>query len=128
MSRIRALYSVIQYLPDAGRAEAANAGVVLYVPSTRAILIQLVGDDEAELSKHSGIPGFPRTVAEAFGRLEAARQVWKPGVILVPETNRKLRVPFAYSNGRVNFILPQSLAPGEPSARAHTQTRVRRAC
>lgn len=31
--RTRALYSLIQYVPDDGRAEGANAGVVLFVPS-----------------------------------------------------------------------------------------------
>lgn len=33
MNRTRALYSIIQYIPDSGRAEGANAGVVLFVPS-----------------------------------------------------------------------------------------------
>lgn len=33
MNRIRTLYSIIQYVPDSGRAEGANAGVVLFVPS-----------------------------------------------------------------------------------------------
>ena len=28
MSRTRAFYAVVQYVPDGGRAEAANAGVV----------------------------------------------------------------------------------------------------
>lgn len=31
----RALYSIVQYVPDSGRAEAANAGVLLYVPQRR---------------------------------------------------------------------------------------------
>jgi hypothetical protein len=37
MPRTRAFYSVVQYLPDPGRAEAANAGVVLFVPSEKRI-------------------------------------------------------------------------------------------
>jgi hypothetical protein len=36
MSTARALYSVVQYVPDSGRAEGANAGVVLYVPAERS--------------------------------------------------------------------------------------------
>ena len=32
MPTTRAAYSVVQYVPDPGRAEAANAGVVLFVP------------------------------------------------------------------------------------------------
>lgn len=31
----RALYSVLQFIPDGGRAEAANAGALLFVPSIR---------------------------------------------------------------------------------------------
>jgi len=41
MSAKRALYSLVQYVPDAGRAEAANAGVVLYVPETKQLVMQL---------------------------------------------------------------------------------------
>jgi hypothetical protein len=40
MTPIRAFYSVVQYVPDSGRAEAANAGVVLFVPSTKWIDIR----------------------------------------------------------------------------------------
>jgi hypothetical protein len=40
MSRTRAFYAVMQYVPDGGRAEAANAGVVLYVPETGAMLVR----------------------------------------------------------------------------------------
>ena len=32
MTRMRALYCVVQYVPDGGRAEAANVGVALFVP------------------------------------------------------------------------------------------------
>src|SRR5437773_498217 len=32
---MRAFYSVLQYMPDGGRAEAANTGVLLFVPERR---------------------------------------------------------------------------------------------
>ncbi|MCZ7645977.1 MAG: DUF3037 domain-containing protein [Planctomycetota bacterium] len=37
----RGFYSVVQYIPDGGRAEAANVGVVLYVPSSRSVEIRV---------------------------------------------------------------------------------------
>jgi hypothetical protein len=40
MTPIRAFYSVVQYVPDSGRAEGANVGVVLFVPSTKWINIR----------------------------------------------------------------------------------------
>jgi hypothetical protein len=33
MAQTRAFYSVVQYVPDGSRAEAANVGVLLFVPS-----------------------------------------------------------------------------------------------
>lgn len=36
----RAFYSLVQYVPDGSRAESANAGVVLFVPSSRRIEIR----------------------------------------------------------------------------------------
>lgn len=41
MSPMRALYSVVQYVPDDGRGEAANVGVLLYVPSNRWIDVKV---------------------------------------------------------------------------------------
>jgi len=41
MSAKRAFYSLVQYVPDASRAEAANAGVVLYVPETKQLEVRL---------------------------------------------------------------------------------------
>jgi Protein of unknown function (DUF3037) len=41
MPPTRALYSVVQYVPDGGRAEAANAGVVLFVPSRRWLEVRV---------------------------------------------------------------------------------------
>lgn len=40
MSRTRAFYAVVQFVPDGGRAEAANAGVVLYIPETGAVYVR----------------------------------------------------------------------------------------
>lgn len=40
MPTARAIYSVVQYVPDGGRAEAANLGVVLHVPSQRWLEIR----------------------------------------------------------------------------------------
>ncbi|MFO0795914.1 MAG: DUF3037 domain-containing protein [Gemmataceae bacterium] len=37
MRRTRAFYSVLQYVPDGSRAEAANVGVALFVPETGAV-------------------------------------------------------------------------------------------
>jgi len=40
MQDIRSFYCIIQYVPDAGRAEAANVGVVLFMPAKREIGIR----------------------------------------------------------------------------------------
>jgi hypothetical protein len=40
MAPARAFYSVVQYVPDGGRAEAANAGVLLWVPSAGRIEVR----------------------------------------------------------------------------------------
>lgn len=191
MSRKRAFYSVVQFVPDGGRSEAANAGVVVFVPETGQIAVrmsptltrikkfftpktkdlrrielaldafkhrletaqgeftseadfqqfvaaradavrmtaprlvvladvgkkldelysELVGDETAEQARASKGTSFPPRVAEIFGRLEAARKVWRPGTIIVPETKHKLEIPLAFENGKINYVLPQSLAP-----------------
>ena len=193
MSRTRALYCVAQYVPHAGRAEAANVGVVIFVPETgrlevrttksfdrvrlffkpkkdelrrielaleafrnrietsqgefasaeefqrfvaaradsvrmttpRVVIVnegeskldelyeELVGDGTADRRQEKKAPRLPVAVTVIFDRLQAARKMWQPGRIIVPEIGHKLRIPLAYQNGRVNFILPQSLAPGE---------------
>lgn len=41
MSNTRAFYSVVQYVPDFGRAEAANTGVVLFVPAAMRVEIRM---------------------------------------------------------------------------------------
>lgn len=38
---VRALYSVVQYIPDPGRGESANVGVVLYVPAQRWLEVRI---------------------------------------------------------------------------------------
>lgn len=189
---MRAFYSVVQYVPDGGRAEAANAGVVLFVPDRRlievrtsptlervrqffrpgrqelrrielaldafkhrmelaradfesesdlaqfaaaradavrltpprvvmvreplsdleALYAELVGDQDRVAEAAGAMQGLPPRVAEVFGRLEAARKAWRPGRITLPTVNRSFEVPVAYQNGRVNYVRPESLAPG----------------
>ncbi|OWK45743.1 DUF3037 domain-containing protein [Fimbriiglobus ruber] len=198
MPRKRAFYSVVQYMPDGSRSEAANAGIVVFVPETRRIAVRtsstlarikkffttkkrdlrrielsleafknrletaqgefgsedefrrfvaaraddvrmtpprlvvledaartcdelyadLVGDETADEPRPTEKSFFPPPVAAIFGRLEAARKVWRPGTIVVPESKQSLEIPLAYKNGKVNYVLPQSLAPGRrPEAR-----------
>lgn len=192
MPQTRALYSVVQYVPDASRAEAANVGVVLYVPSRRwlevrlsqslervrqffkphrherkriemameslrqrlllargefteendlalmaasradavrlsvprvvmvedlaadleSLYAELVGDREAALAAAVAGTSLPPRVAEVFGRLEAQHRLWRPGSITLPTTGRPFEVPIAFENGRVNYVRPESLAPG----------------
>ena len=194
MAAERAFYSVIQYVPDAARGEAANVGVVLYVPRRRwlevrvspslerirqffrpgrqelrriesameslqhrlelacedftdetdlaqfaaaradaahltaprlamvedaagdleSLYMELVGDAEraAALVAETQAQSLPVPVAQAFGRLEAQGKIWRPGRITLPTINRPFDVPIAYQNGRVNYVRPESLAPG----------------
>jgi hypothetical protein len=192
MPRTRAMYSVVQYVPDGARAEGANAGVVIFVPESGRIEFRtspslarvkkffspdrtefewiesavktlearlkkaqgefkseeefaqfvaaradavrltppklvvltelepklnelyaaLVGDEAARVRAAKGVT-LPTRVAETFGRLQAAKKAWRPGRILVPETKHKIEIPLAYKNGRVNYVLPQSLAPSD---------------
>jgi hypothetical protein len=191
MPRTRAFYSLLQYVPDGGRGEAANAGVVLFVPETGAVEVrttptlarvkkffspgkddlqrirlalksaehrlksaqgefkseedfarfvaaradairlttprlvvaselalklaelyrELVGEEaESRVRAGKSVP-LPSHVAVVFGRLEAAGKLWRPGRLLVPETKSRIEIPLAFKNGRVNYVLPQSLAP-----------------
>jgi Protein of unknown function (DUF3037) len=76
MQRTRALYSVMQYIPDDGRAEAANVGVVLFFPATGAVEVrvsaslsrvkQFFTPSEAQLQR------IADAVASARSRLERA--------------------------------------------------------
>jgi hypothetical protein len=189
MKPTRAFYSVVQYVPDIGRAEAANAGVVLLIPSEKRIEVrtsptlarvrqffapgkrqlqriglalealkhrmelahgefhneeefaqfvasradtvrltpprlvvinepmsdltelynELVGDREPANLPSSKF-SFPQPVAQAFGRLETERKVWRPGSIIVPTIRREFDVAAAYQNGVVNYVRPESLA------------------
>lgn len=191
-TQTRAVYSVVQYVPDGNRAEAANTGVLLFVPSRRwievrvspslervrqffrpgrqelrrielaleafkhrielaraefesesdlaqfvaaradavrltsprvvmvheplsdldALYVELVGDRDRALAAAAHLPSLPPRVAEVFGRLESQRRVWRPGHIVLPTINRAFDVPIAYENGRVNYVRPESLAPG----------------
>lgn len=193
MSRTRALYSVVQYVPHAGRCEAANVGVVIFVPETgrlevrtttslervqqffkpkkderrrielaveafrhrietsrgefasveefnrfvaaradsvrmttpRIVILnegeskldelyhELVDDGIADHRQARKAPKFPAAVSVIFDRLRASGKMWQPGQIVVPEIGHKLKIPFAYKNGRVNLILPRSLATDE---------------
>lgn len=190
MTRKRAYYSVVQYVPDSGRAEAANVGVVLFVPSLNWIELrasetlervrkffapgkaqltritiaieslrhrieharkefqseadlaqfiaakadavrltpprvamvdepqnelnelfaELVGDSADARASIAPKPSLPPTVARTFGELQAQHRVWRPGKIILPETNKPFDVPYAFKNGRVNYIRPESLA------------------
>lgn len=190
----RAFYSVLQYVPDGGRAEVANAGVLLFVPERRMVELraseslervrqffrpgktelrrielaleafkhrielsrgeweseadlaqfvaaradavrltpprlvmvhdplsdldglyqELVGDRErAVVEAASRVQPLPSAVAEIFGRLEAARKVWRPGRITLPTVNEEFEVPIAYRNGRVNYVRPEALTSGK---------------
>lgn len=40
MSRTRAFYSVVQYVPDFGREEGANVGVAIFVPESGRIVFR----------------------------------------------------------------------------------------
>lgn len=192
MSRTRAFYSVVQYVPDGGRAEGANAGVALFEPETgcvhvritqtlarikkffspdkktlhrlrlalaalhyrlttsegefrsedafrqfvaaradavrltapRLIIIsdaaseldnlyeELVGDTETApvVKLAPKVLDLPLRVRELFAPLFLGDKLWEPKPFKVPETRRTIKIPLAYQNGRVNFILPQSLA------------------
>lgn len=60
----RGYYSVIQYIPDPGRLEAVNVGVVLVVPETNSIAISTGLSDYTRLMNF-----FPGTDT---GRLDTA--------------------------------------------------------
>ena len=66
----RALYSVVQYVPDGGRAEAANAGVVLFVPSSRWLEVRI--SPTLERVRHFFRPG-----RQELRRVELALEAFK---------------------------------------------------
>jgi hypothetical protein len=76
------------------------------------LYVELVGDPERALAAATHAQSLPTKVAEVFGRLEAQQKVWRPGRITLPTVNRSFDVPIAYQNGRVNYVRPESLAPG----------------
>jgi hypothetical protein len=81
MSRTRAFYSVVQYVPDGGRAEAANAGVVVYIPESGKIGVRITPTLERIKKFFSPKRGDRRRIElalEAFRhRLESAQGEFK---------------------------------------------------
>lgn len=70
MSPTRAFYSVVQYVPDDSRAEGANVGVVLFVPSRRWI--------EARVSPSlERVRQFFHPGRQALRRIELALEAFK---------------------------------------------------
>lgn len=191
MPPTRAFYSVVQYVPDAGRGEAANTGVVLFVPSEQwvdvrvshsldrarrffrpgrqelerirlalealqhrmglareefkaeddlakfaaaradeiqltpprlimvenptreleAIYAELVGEPQSETTmQDERRPAIPTALAEVLARLEIRNKVWRLNRIKIPTVDRDFEVSYAFQNGRVNYIRPESLA------------------
>ncbi len=43
----RAFYSLIQFVPDQGRAEGANVGAVLVCPAMKAVRVLMAPNNEA---------------------------------------------------------------------------------
>jgi hypothetical protein len=102
----------------AARADAVRLTpprlILLTEPELRlnGLYADLVGDPDTARARGKS-PPLPARLAEVFGKLEAVRKVWRPGRIPVPESGHKLNIPVAYRNGRVNYVLPQSLAPAD---------------
>ena len=71
MNDTRSFYSVVQYVPDAGRAEAANIGVVLCVPALNRI--ELRASPTLERVRKFFSPGKPQLhrINEAVKSLES---------------------------------------------------------
>lgn len=76
MIATRGLYSVVQYVPDGGRAEAANTGVVLYVPSRRWIETRVSPSLER-------VRQFFRPGRQELRRIELALQAFKNRMDLI---------------------------------------------
>lgn len=78
---MRAFYSVLQYVPDAGRAEAANTGVLLYVPERR--MAEIRASDSLQRVRQFFRPGRKELrrielSMESFRkRIELARGEWE---------------------------------------------------
>lgn len=70
MAQTRALYSVVQYVPDGSRAEAANVGVVLFVPSPRWLEVRVSPSLER-------VRRFFRPDDEELRRIELALDAFK---------------------------------------------------
>jgi hypothetical protein len=75
MTPIRAFYSLVQYVPDSGRAEGANAGVALFVPSAKWIDIR--SSQTLERVRKFFAPGRPQ-----LQRIELALEALKNRIAL----------------------------------------------
>jgi len=73
---------------------------------------ELVGDRDLSVIGTEVHATLPASVAEVFGRLEAQKKAWRPGRIILPHVNRPFDVAIAFQNGRLNYVRPESLAPG----------------
>jgi hypothetical protein len=67
---MRALYSVVQYVPDDGRAEAANVGVLLLVPQRRMMEVRVSESLER-------VRRFFRPARQELTRIELALESFK---------------------------------------------------
>lgn len=78
---MRGFYSVLQYVPDAGRAEAANTGVLLFVPERR--MVEVRASNSLERVRQFFRPGKMQLrrielALESFKhRIELARGEWE---------------------------------------------------
>jgi hypothetical protein len=75
MTPTRAFYSIVQYLPDSGRAEAANAGIILFVPS--ANWIDILSSPTLERIRKFFAPG-----KQQLHRIELALEALKNRITL----------------------------------------------
>ena len=144
MTAIRGYYSLIQYCPDRSRLEAANVGVVLFVPDrsffkarispnnehvrrffrpTKLIepleelnsLFEDLVDHRAQVHEHRPII---HQLEEAFRSSNIASRITFNKTVQVPVVNRPLRVPYAYQNGKLNLIAASVFRPeGDPIAK-----------
>lgn len=77
MKRQRGYYSLVQYCPDASRAEVANIGVLLFVPEAQFIKVRL-SDNNKRIKRFFGKDSFnPRMISAAGDALVAQLTVEK---------------------------------------------------
>lgn len=118
MTAKRALYSLVQYLPDVSRGEVANVGVALYVPETGQVRVQTSDSflrvrkffrpDERTMRRiESGVQALKHRLTRAerfeseveFERFITARadavRLSLPRLVLVSDADRELSELFA---------------------------------